>query len=89
MNAHSKVNELEQFKAITHNLHFTLCRNILSSAIHSYITTIFSIYPCTSCSSLWLSTGIHKQEYINKKMIMRIDYFSKARFVTFKINIFM
>lgn len=43
MNAHSKVNELEQFKAITHDLHFILCQNILSSAMHSYIIPIFNI----------------------------------------------
>lgn len=45
MNAHSKVNELEQFKAITHDLHFILCQNILSldkSAIYSYITTVLN-----------------------------------------------
>lgn len=29
MNAHSKVNELEQFKEITCNLHFIICQNIL------------------------------------------------------------
>lgn len=31
MNAHGELNELEQFKAIAHNLHFVLCQIILSS----------------------------------------------------------
>lgn len=30
MNAHGELNELEQFKAIIHNLHFVLCLIILS-----------------------------------------------------------
>lgn len=30
MNAHGELNELEQFKAIAHNLHFVLCQIILS-----------------------------------------------------------
>lgn len=30
MNAHGKLNELEQFKAIAHHLHFVLCQIILS-----------------------------------------------------------
>lgn len=30
MNARGKLNELEQFKAIAHNLHFVLCQSILS-----------------------------------------------------------
>lgn len=30
MNARGELNELEQFKAVAHNLHFVLCQIILS-----------------------------------------------------------